>query len=118
MIYTSAQSDMLRAFRSSGDTAAVFLEKIKPSAYQGFIMLDGSWTPNSVNHARRVLRKLDYLQRTADCGSCGEPGTKLHECPKSERPCGHHCNHVWEHDECDWCGATFGDEASPQGERS
>lgn len=37
-----------------------------------------------------------------ECGSCGEgvPG----DCPKSKRPCGHHCNHIWTHDACDWCG--------------
>ncbi len=43
-----------------------------------------------------------------DCASCGE--TPKGECPKSKRPCGHHCNHSWSHDACDWCGATFGAE--------
>lgn len=43
-----------------------------------------------------------------ECGSCGE--TPEGECPKSRRPCGHHCNHVWTHDHCDWCGAEFVDE--------
>lgn len=34
----------------------------------------------------------------------------LNECPKSKRACGHHCNHVWTHDACDWCGLEFSDE--------
>jgi hypothetical protein len=44
-----------------------------------------------------------------DCTSCAE-GMPLNECPKSERPCGHHCNHSWSHDKCCWCGAEFGEE--------
>lgn len=43
---------------------------------------------------------------TDECGSCGE-GMPTDECPKSKRPCGHHCNHVWTHDACDWCGVEF-----------
>ena len=43
-----------------------------------------------------------------ECGSCGE-GIPEQECPESKRPCGHHCNHVWTHDICDWCGTEFGD---------
>lgn len=31
-------------------------------------------------------------------------------CPNSERPCGHHCNHVGTHDSCCWCGAEWGEE--------
>ena len=31
------------------------------------------------------------------------------ECPKSERPCGHHCNCSWIHDCCHWCGVEFGE---------
>lgn len=46
-----------------------------------------------------------------ECGSC-EPGvddvSDTPACSESRRPCGHHCNHVWTHDECDWCGAVFG----------
>jgi len=46
-----------------------------------------------------------------DCLSCGEnPDEK---CPKSERPCGHHCNHSWTHDECDWCGTSWGENGVP-----
>lgn len=29
-------------------------------------------------------------------------------CSKSKRPCGHHCNHSWSHEECCWCGRVFG----------
>ena len=42
-----------------------------------------------------------------ECGSCGEDGTDINECPKSKRPCGHHCNCSWTQDVCHWCGATF-----------
>lgn len=42
-----------------------------------------------------------------ECGSCGEDGTEINECPKSKRPCGHHCNCSWTQDACCWCGATF-----------
>lgn len=37
------------------------------------------------------------------CISCGE-GDPMHECKKSQNICGHHCNHIWTHDHCDWCG--------------
>lgn len=43
-----------------------------------------------------------------ECGSCGE--SPEGECPESKRPCGHHCNHVWTHDVCDWCGIEFGED--------
>lgn len=50
---------------------------------------------------------------SGECGSCGE--TVIDECPASRRPCGHHCNHSWTHDHCDWCGKDFGpdDDAEP-----
>lgn len=45
-----------------------------------------------------------------ECGSC-TPGvddvSDTPACPESKRPCGHHCNHVWTHDECHWCGETW-----------
>lgn len=25
-------------------------------------------------------------------------------CPSSKRSCKHHCNHIWTHDKCCWCG--------------
>lgn len=52
-----------------------------------------------------------------DCASCADPAVPgsedaapRNECPKSERPCGHHCNHSWTHDACDWCGQEWGEE--------
>jgi hypothetical protein len=39
-----------------------------------------------------------------DCASCGDPACPEGECPDSKRPCGHHCNHIWTHDACHWCG--------------
>lgn len=42
----------------------------------------------------------------AECASCGEDDIK---CPKSKRPCGHHCNHSWTHDVCCWCGDSWGE---------
>ena len=48
----------------------------------------------------------DQKRTEEDCVSCGEE-TPRDECPKSERPCGHHCNHSWSHDACDWCGESF-----------
>lgn len=44
-----------------------------------------------------------------ECYSCEQEMPK-HECPKSKRECGHHCNHSWEQDECCWCGERFGEE--------
>lgn len=48
------------------------------------------------------------------CATCGEVGCDDEEmkCPKSKRECGHHCNHVWTHDECCWCGKIFEVEES------
>lgn len=43
------------------------------------------------------------------CISCGERMQKK-ECAKSQRPCGHHCNHSWTHDTCCWCGKEFDEE--------
>lgn len=43
---------------------------------------------------------------TTECVSCNE-GLPLNECPQSKRPCGHHCNHSWSHEECCWCGKVF-----------
>lgn len=41
-----------------------------------------------------------------DCSTCYE-GLPQSECPKSERECGHHCNHSWNQEHCCWCGKTF-----------
>lgn len=39
-----------------------------------------------------------------ECYSCGN--WPEDECPKSERPCGHHCNH-YDDGDCHWCGAKL-----------
>ncbi len=49
------------------------------------------------------------LEKITDCIACGEK-SPMGECPKSNRGCGHHCNHAWTHDECCWCGKEFGEE--------
>jgi hypothetical protein len=50
----------------------------------------------------------DDPDKKDDCGTCGM-GSAIEDdkCSKSQRPCGHHCNHVWTHDTCDWCGNNF-----------
>lgn len=44
-----------------------------------------------------------------ECASCGEGVDDV--CSASKRACGHHCNHIWTHDHCDWCEKDFGEEA-------
>lgn len=56
---------------------------------------------------------LDVCAGCRDCISCGESCPRG-ECSKSQAPCGHHCNHSWTHDECDWCGQEFGEEPVPE----
>ena len=51
-------------------------------------------------------------RRVADCMSCAE-AQPWDECPDSRQSCGHHCECSWVHDRCCWCGATFGDDATP-----
>ncbi len=48
-----------------------------------------------------------------ECASCGQQDPP-NECGASRRPCGHHCNHIWTHDCCDWCGAEVGEEGEYQ----
>lgn len=45
------------------------------------------------------------------CSACCEDSPE-DECSESHRPCGHHCNHSWSHDECCWCGKEWGEEES------
>jgi hypothetical protein len=45
-----------------------------------------------------------------DCATCGEGIAPNSECPKSKRPCGHHCNHSWEQDHCHWCDQEIGED--------
>jgi hypothetical protein len=66
------------------------------------------------------LEQRDFLDE--DCFSCEEdcdPNNPIdydnYKCSKSKRECGHHCNHVWTHEECCWCGMEFGEtEDSPE----
>lgn len=44
-----------------------------------------------------------------DCLECGDSIEK-DPCPKSKKPCGHHCNHSWTHDVCCYCGKLWGEE--------
>lgn len=39
-----------------------------------------------------------------ECIDCAEGVNPFDKCPQSKRPCGHHCNCVWVHDHCHWCG--------------
>jgi hypothetical protein len=44
------------------------------------------------------------------CSSCAEV-MPINECPQSQRPCGHHCNHSFDQDICHWCGEEFGGDS-------
>jgi len=62
-----------------------------------------------------VLDHLANMHRhePEDCLSCMEDMGNLEianeRCAKSEKSCGHHCNHSWTHDGCCYCGNVFGD---------
>jgi len=54
----------------------------------------------------------DYAASDEGCLTCGEVDANgqpylTGECPRSDRPCGHHCNCSWVHDCCHWCGAEM-----------
>lgn len=51
------------------------------------------------------------LKEMESCISCSEQ-ISSNDCPKSERHCGHHCNHTWDDKACCWCGAEEFDEIS------
>lgn len=63
-------------------------------------------TSDTSDERRRELeakgRAMHEAHRGGDCTSCTDDPTEI--CPKSQRACGHHCEHVWTHDECHWCG--------------
>ena len=42
-----------------------------------------------------------------ECLTCEEDPSDAAkgECPESKRPCGHHCDCMWDQDQCCWCGA-------------
>jgi hypothetical protein len=57
-----------------------------------------------------VANHLHGADAVDDCNSCAEEMPEG-DCSKSQRPCGHHCNHSWTHDACCWCGQEWGEEA-------
>jgi hypothetical protein len=82
-----------------------------------FILTDvGIWLVQDRHHVRPAtplevllrdrLAAASPVSAVADdpapsCISCDEQ--RPVECPNSKRACGHHCNHTWSHDRCDWC---------------
>lgn len=66
-------------------------------------------TVNTITPEQAAEMTAHYRMQD-DCATCGEGVAEV--CPKSKRACGHHCNHVWTHDACDWCGAGFGEEGN------
>lgn len=59
----------------------------------------------------KAKAEAEIIRQRSECASCGE-GSPKGECPKSQRACGHHCNHSWTHDSCDWCGFEFSETAA------
>jgi hypothetical protein len=51
-------------------------------------------------------RRARAMSEENECITCTEdpPDARRGECPKSRRPCGHHCNCSWIQDACCWCG--------------
>jgi hypothetical protein len=66
--------------------------------------------PDEAGNIRGITVPAEAWERifARDCISCGEERPR-NECPKSLSSCGHHCNHSWTHDICDWCGKKFGE---------
>lgn len=48
-----------------------------------------------------------------DCEDCMSYELKITKeiCPKSQKECGHHCDHSWTHDICCWCGKEWGEQS-------
>lgn len=93
--------------------------KVLREGHPHFVHSDGS--------AREVLKAAVKAQPVValpptdeHCLSCEQshgnplPLPPVHverqRCPASKRVCGHHCNHSWSHDHCDWCGETWGEQ--------
>ena len=116
---TSALRALQEAFESGGtdDQAAAYLEALVNAApdlldeldqLRGQVARVEAW----YGWRRGTDAPDEALAAPADteggeCGTCGEGDFPQNECPESKRPCGHHCNHVWTHDQCDWCGKHF-----------
>lgn len=49
-----------------------------------------------------------------ECFTCDEdPDHELYplgECPGGKRSCRHHCNCLWDQDQCSWCPAHINDD--------
>ena len=44
------------------------------------------------------------IEEQSYCASCAE-GDPPRQCTKSQKiECYHHCNHIWTHECCCWCG--------------
>lgn len=54
------------------------------------------------------MNRCDQQTEDVECISCGSKHAD--KCPKSRRPCGHHCNHSWSHGECCWCWKLWDEE--------
>lgn len=71
---------------------------------------DGGCLADAESVAMRLMNRKQATggMSEKDCASCldDQPNDA---CPKSERECGHHCNHAYSHDECCWCGEQFGE---------
>lgn len=78
------------------------------STIEGGRKSSSSLRPSAV--ADRYVTPAPIPELDDECASCGEQ-MPANECPKSKRPSGHHCNHSWTHDACDWCGKEFGEES-------
>lgn len=52
----------------------------------------------------------EHTESDVSCTTCDEEGAEDvqcfdgSKCAQAKRDCGHHCNHVWTHDVCCWCG--------------
>lgn len=56
-----------------------------------------------------LMREEGKVYIAGDCIDCGGVD-EVETCPKSEKPCGHHCNHSWSHEHCHYCGKEWGAE--------
>lgn len=73
------------------------------------------FTPAECLAAIRVAVALEVVEvddgelalRNPNCEDCHREDAEL--CPKSERACGHHCNHSWSHDACCYCNTEWGE---------
>jgi hypothetical protein len=69
--------------------------------------------------SKPTINASELDEKCISCEEDPDPNDPMdydnYKCLKSKRPCGHHCNHAWSHEECCWCKATFGPiEESPE----